>query len=462
MIKLAFGAATVIGIVSMTAAVADPSFHGYAPVFRYDDDFDYLRDPAQRTDPLDVIKRLPIGYGVSPYLNIGIDDRERVEDTRKALLGFGYRQAQSYLLHRLLIDTDIHLGDYRAFLQFGDALESGRHPSAIPTDVDRLDLQQGFFDFHHPLSAGQLIVRAGRQEMSYDEGAIIGLRDGPNVRLSFDGVRASFSDGAEAVDVFAVRPVGVSSGVFDDVAAKGQALFGAHSTVSSLGFTGLAVDAFVYGNTMPAVSLYPTTAAERTGTFGARLRFSRGGYDATVGAIGQVGSFGSRGVLAYAAHANVGYTFTDAIMSPGFTIRVDVLSGSNDPGHGQVHTFNALYPNVAYSTEATIEAPANLIEPALVACINPLPGVRLQYLVESLFRYSTSDAFYVAPLTPLIPGTKSKSRFSGIEQQLSGSWRISDHVTLAAAFVHFGAGAFILQGGGHDEDFGMTEISFRF
>ena len=43
--------------------------------------------------------------------------------------------------------------------------------------------------------------------MSYDEGAIIGCATVPTVRLSFDGVRASYVDATYALDAFAVRPV---------------------------------------------------------------------------------------------------------------------------------------------------------------------------------------------------------------------------------------------------------------
>ena len=55
----------------------------------------------------------------------------------------------------------------------------------------------------------------------------------------------------------------------------------------------------------------------------------------------------------------------------------------------------------------------------------------------------------------------TNDRFSGVEQQLSAVWRLNQIVTLNAAYVHFGAGDFIKRGGGNDENFGMTSISFR-
>ena len=459
---MVFGAATVLVLTMPDRCGAQQAIQGYSPVFRYDDDFSFLADPVRRTDPIDVFKYVPLSFAPGAFVTFGLDDRERVEASADALLGFGTKPAQVYDLHRLLIDADIHLDDARVFVQFGSELEDGRRPVPTPFDVDRLDLQQGFVDYKLAAGSGQLVLRAGRQEMSYDEGAIIGLRDGPNVRLSFDGVHASYVDPTYALDAFAVRPVNVSSGAFDNGDLVGQAVYGVHATVAPHAVPALAVDTFVFGNTMPAVSLYPTTEPEQTATFGTRWRLSSGGFDGAVGAIGQTGSYGGRNVLAYAAHVNAGYTFHELPGAPGFTLRADVLSGSDDPGHGTVHTFNALYPNVAYSTEATIEAPANLIEPALLLFAQPLASVRVQYIVEGLWRDSTADAFYAAPLIPLFPGTSSNARFIGLEQQLSATWRLSEHVAITSAYVHFLAGDFVVRGGGRDEGFGMTEVNLRF
>ena len=459
--KVAFGVAALALTISNPCG-AQQAIQGYSPVFRYDDDFSFLADPARRTDPVDVFKYLPLPDAPGAFVTFGVDDRERVEANADTLLGFGYKPVQVYILHRLLLDADVHVDDARVFVQLGSELEGGRRPEPNPLDMDRLDLQQGFADYKLAAGSGQLVLRAGRQEMSYDEGAIIGLRDGPNVRLSFDGVRASYIDPTYALDAFAVRPVNVSPGAFDNGELDGQAIYGVHATVTPPSVPALAIDSFVFGNTMPAVSLYPTTEAERTATAGTRWRLSSGGFDGAVGAIGQTGSYGGRDVLAYAAHANAGYTFRDLPAAPGFTLRADVLSGSDDPGHGTVHTFNALYPNVAYSTEATIEAPANLIEPALLLFTQPLPSLRVQYIVEGLWRDSTADAFYAAPLIPLIRGNSSNARFIGLEQQLSATWQLSEHIAITSAYVHFLAGDFVIHGGGRDEDFGMTEVSFRF
>ena len=182
--------------------------------------------------------------------------------------------------------------------------------------------------------------------------------------------------------------------------------------------------------------------------------------DGSLGGIGQIGSAAGRGVRAFAAHGDIGWRFASLPWTPHVTLRIDVLSGG-DPKDAHIATFNALYPNVAYSTEATIEAPANLVQPGMVATATPLRDVSLQYTVEGLWRYSTRDAFYAAPLFPLVRPTASNDAYSGVEQQIEASWRVNAFVTVKAAFVHFFAGDFLRKGGAHDENFGMTSVSLR-
>jgi hypothetical protein len=431
-----------------------------ASPFRWDDDVSAYADPAARASPSAQLKYIPLPLGTDAYLSFGGDLRERVETSDVSLLGLKSSRSDVYDLHRLLVHADAHLNDtVRIFVQLGDETEAGRKPGPAPTDIDRLDLAQAFTDVSHRFGDGKAVLRVGRAEMSFDDGALIGLRDGPNVRQVWDGLRLTWSQGSWRWDAFSVRPVAIASGVFDDHGLPGQELEGVHLTVTPPDAP--AIDAFWYHNLNPQVALFGAAGRERTDTFGARLRGRAGAFDGSVGLIGQTGEAeGGRAARAFAAHADAGWRFAGAPWSPHLTWRADVLSGGA-PQPGRVETFNALYPNVAYSTEATIEAPANLIQTGLVAQATPAPRVTLQYTVEGLWRYSARDAFYAAPLFPLVRPTASNDRFSGVEQQASAEWRVNRIVTLKAAFVHFGAGEFIRRGGGRDENFGLTSISLR-
>ncbi len=170
---------------------------------------------------------------------------------------------------------------------------------------------------------------------------------------------------------------------------------------------------------MPNVRFYPQSGKEQTHTLGLRLLASQGALDGSIGGIGQVGTLAQRAVVAWGAHADAGWT-SKLPWTPRFGLRTDILSGGGGAS-GTVHTFNALYPNYAYSTEATIEAPANLVQVGATLGLHPLEAVTLNYTLEGLWRYSVRDAFYAAPTVALVPPDGTSRRFTGIEQQVEAT-----------------------------------------
>jgi hypothetical protein len=427
---------------------------------RYEDDLDRYIDGTAGDSPYDRLKYTRLSRDPHDFISFGADFRERAESADVSLLGRRDTHANSYLLQRLLLHADVRFGALRAFVQLGSEAQLNRASAALPTDVDHLDIAQAFVDYALPLGTAltRTTLRAGRFEMSFDEGALIGLRDGPNVRQDWDGSWAFVQTPAVRVDAFFVRPVAVKSGVFDDAPVAGQRLWGIHAASAAAGTP--AINAFCYGSEMPQVAIWPLTSAETTQTCGIRGRLRSGGADASLAAIGQTGSFDGRDVRAWAMHADAGFDAPRLAGAPHFAAKLDVLSGGDNTG-GVVRTFNALYPNYAFSTEATLEAPANLIQPSLNADLHPAPGVAVQYKAEGLWRYSTRDAFYAAPLFPLVAPSAHAGRFSGIEQQLFASWSPNSFVTASLAYVHFAPSAFLRSGHAVAENFGMAEISVR-
>ena len=103
----------------------------------------------------------------------------------------------------------MHYDGFQVFVQLGNENEAGRAPSPLPTDIDRGDLAQVFIDYAFAAGPGNLTVRGGRFEMAYDEGALIGLRDGPNVRQVWDGLQSFYVLPEARIDAFLVKPVSV-------------------------------------------------------------------------------------------------------------------------------------------------------------------------------------------------------------------------------------------------------------
>src|SRR5271170_352398 len=69
------------------------------------------------------LKNIPLGDDQDWYVNLGGSLRERFESFSNSAFGFhgaGGAPSEDYILHRLLVSADIHLGSYtRIFVQLG-------------------------------------------------------------------------------------------------------------------------------------------------------------------------------------------------------------------------------------------------------------------------------------------------------------------------------------------------------
>jgi hypothetical protein len=71
-------------------------------------------------------------------------------------------------------------------------------------------------------------VLGGRQEIEVGSGRMYALREGPNVPLSFDGLRAIAQTELWQFDVWAARPVTTTPGIFDDSSSRQFSVWGAY------------------------------------------------------------------------------------------------------------------------------------------------------------------------------------------------------------------------------------------
>jgi len=118
------------------------------------------QSPAWPNDFWAPIKFIPLDIVPGSYLNFGGELRERLEHFNDPFIGLSSRSDTTYDMHRLLLNADLHIGDsFRTFVQFGNHLVTSRSTSP-PTDVDRLDLQQGFADVKLPVDFGSADIRA--------------------------------------------------------------------------------------------------------------------------------------------------------------------------------------------------------------------------------------------------------------------------------------------------------------
>jgi hypothetical protein len=180
-------------VLPRPAARALPPAHAAPPPYqslRFEEDYRFLRDPAQRTDLWDPLKYLALRDAEAWYVSLGGEARLRYEYFNHALWGQGPQDHDGYVLQRYMLHADVHLGpQVRFFTQLKSGLEEDRTGGPRPTDKDELDLHQAFVDVMLDTQP-TVTLRAGRQELAFGSSRLVSVRESPNVRQSFDGLRA--------------------------------------------------------------------------------------------------------------------------------------------------------------------------------------------------------------------------------------------------------------------------------
>jgi hypothetical protein len=157
---------------------------------------------------------------------------------------------------------------------------------------------------------------------------------------------------------------------------------------------------------------------------------------------------------------NTGYTIASVWGQPRLGLQADGASGGG-PGR-TLKSFNPLFPNYAYFTEASINAPINFIDVFPSVTVQPLKNLAFRVGVDVLWRYSTQDAFYQPPGVPLVSGSANKKRFLGAQSNLQAEWQATAHISVNAAYVHFLTAGFLEAAGAKDIDFLGVWSSYKF
>jgi len=426
---------------------------------RWQEDWSVLADPRVPREPLDGLKYIPLSSGdPNTYLSFGLTVRERFEGLDAARFGIAPGRNNNYLLSRVEPHVDLRLGsDVQIFTQFISAFAPGKTMIA-PPDRDRLDLEQGFIAAVEPVAGGTLKLRFGRQQFAFDLQRFVSVRDGPNVRQSYDAAWADYELGAWRVISFYSQPVQDRDlRAFDDY-SSGRLIYGGVRLERKFGpaeFT-----AYYSRFTQDNAHYLTVSGNERRDIFDIRFGGATKNIDWDAEAMGQTGEIANEPITAWAIGSLAGYTFADSLWKPRMGLQVDAASGNGNSHDHHLGTFNPLFPNGYYFTLAGFTGYVNLIHVKPSVTIHPTATLKVMAAAAMQWRETTADAVYVQPNIP-IPGTAGKSgRYTGTYEQLRVDWAITPHYTAAVEAVHFGIGNAIRRTGGHDGNYVSVELKF--
>ncbi|MCC7386587.1 MAG: alginate export family protein [Deltaproteobacteria bacterium] len=417
-------------------------------LLRYDEDYSFLADPTCRTDLWDRAKYLPLGASRTAYFSFGADLRERYEYLHSPDWGRDPQDPSGYFLHRLMLHGDLHLGShFRGFVQLKSALLGDRTGGARPTDEDVLDLHQAFVDaIVGPGRMGTLTLRGGRQELAYGSSRLISVREGPNVRRSFDGLRVMHRLGTWQTDVLAFAPVETNPGIFDDGRERGQWLWGVYGAGPLLS-RNLGIDVYYLGVRRPDAAFDQGTALELRHSLGTRVWGEPGDFDYNVELVYQWGRFGDGNISAWTVASDTGYTAKPWPTRPRFGLKADVTSGDTDPSDRNLQTFNPLFPRGNYFGEASLVGPRNHIDIQPSIDIHPVDALTITAAWMFFWRQSDADGLYRVSGAPQVTAGSNLDRYVGSQGALTVEWEVERHLTFVGTYSHFFPGGFLQQSG---------------
>lgn len=427
---------------------------------RWQEDWSVLADPDVPREPLDSLKYIALSSeDPETYLSLGANVRERFESNDAVNFGTNGNKAENYLISRLEAHADMRIAKQ---LQVFTQLQSDFAPDKevlTPVDQDRLGLEQAFIAVTESMGRGILKVRVGRQQFAFDLQRFVSVRDGPNVRQSYDAVWADYEIGQWRLISFYSHPVqNRDEHAFDDY-SSGHLTYGGFRVERKLtSFMSLA--AYYSQFTQDRVTFAGTTGNERRQIGDMHLSGALHGFDWDVEGMNQTGSLGEKVIRAWAYGSLGGYTFTEMPWAPRVGLQIDAASGNRNPNGNELNTFNPLFPNGYYVTLAGYTGYVNFVHVKPSLTVHPRQGMRMMLAVGAQWRESTADAVYTQPDIPVANTAGHAGKYTGTYGQFRTDWTLSAHTAVALELVHFAIGDALRAAGGHDGNYAGAEFRY--
>jgi len=381
------------------------TFHFYVfgqkfSVLRQDDDLTKF-DSIENKNRYQELKRINLFQNT--VLSLGGSWRFQAESFVNDAFDRTVRQDNFWSLNRFLAHAHLKTGDnFELFAELGSSLATGKN-SISPVDKDRLYVNQLFA--RYKLNSN-LDIAAGRRNMRFGSGRLADMREGPNVRRSFDFVGVNYQTKNFNAETFFSVPVQPQPEVFDNIFLKFGETFSGVYTTTKLSGTG-NVDLYMLYQKDNGAIYNSGLDNERRASVGVRHfgKYKKLTYDNEM--VYQFGKFGDQSISAWTLSFNIERETNLFGKNVNLGLKTEAISGDKDAADKKMNTFDALYPRGAYFGRVARFGPANLIDfhPFINTSFNKWQ-VTFDYV--AFWRYSLQDGVYGAAMTLDYPNLNDK------------------------------------------------------
>ncbi|TAE32433.1 MAG: hypothetical protein EAZ92_01660 [Candidatus Kapaibacterium sp.] len=451
-------------------------------IIRYNDrDFSFLRTDTSDHDFFNPIKYIPFSPQGSSFLTLGGELREEFRYYQNENWGDISPEridTDGFLWHRFMVHADMRLGKhFRIFGQLKNCLVFSRAGGARPVvDEDSLDVHQAFLEVSGDVgTSGEqaFALRIGRQEYNFGAARLLTMRDGINVRQSFDALTIKYRSPSVVADAFIGQGLDTKRGIFDDERMRSETTWGLYTTTTlqQQPERTTSLDAYYIGFERAAWRFAGVMGKDQRHSFGGRVNSrAKEGLNAEAEAIFQTGTFAKEAIFAYLFAGSVNYTFT-LPLQPALGLGWSVASGDQNPTDRISNTFNPMYPKpIVTFGQALASTNLSILQPFLNLSI--APPLQLQLTAYFLALTSAYDGLYAVSTVQsrIAPALKRQTDPNAETKRLVGNqysalvtWNIQRHLRLFVEATYFTAGEYLrLTGAGRDMFYGAVQLQLTF
>ena len=437
-----------------------------APVYklqREDEDYKYLQDTTlYKKDFWDPLKFISLNKSKEMYLTIGGQLRPRYEFYENERWGVKADDRAGYYSQRLALNASFVINNY---LRVYGELYHGNTTSKnkpLPAQDDVLDLHQAFID----IKAGDRLggtIRIGRQEISLGTSRLVGLREGPNVRLSFDAIRLIIDKKKLLINGFYGREVKVQPHIFDNKSYNGKILWGAYISFPGVILSG-TTDFYYLGFLNDKAAYHSVSGKEERQVIGFR-RSGKVGREFVFNTewIYQFGAVADKKIRAFALEFDYNYIPINGKILKSVGVKFDYMSGDGNLNDNKLKTFNPLFYNPTYFGLISAIAPLNLFDIHPTATFKIFSKASLTVDCDFFWRTNTTEGIYIPPNIPFEDSRLNDKNYIGAQPAIKIEYPISRHLTYQFETSWFKYGDFLKSSGINNNIFYLANtISYRF
>lgn len=428
-------------------------------MLRYNDNFEYLRKDSVSKKGTEKLKLMRLS-GKS-FLSLGAEIREQWQYYRHINFGdvppSAGKSTTWQLWQRVMFHANIELNkNVRLFTQLGSTHRFINQNPLIPEiEQNDLSLHQAFIDYRHKSS---WLLRIGRQELSYGNHRLITFREGPNTRLTFDGIILKYKSGKRKIELLTISPVISKKGVFDDQSFTDW-IAGIYAT-ESIVQKWLKADYYFIHFTSSRRQYNFVKGKENRQIVGIRVFSENPATNYELEANYQFGKFNDLHINAYGISFDINHK-----LLPRKNVTVGIAgnyaTGDRNNNDKQLNTYNLLFSKPQYGLAAPIGA-SNIVTVNPYVKFNLIRKINIYAGGNFMWRQSNQDGTYSPGAIETRP--KPQMMFASAKKEIGTLW-VLETALLLNRYVTFAMDASYFVGGNYVKETGkgkdITYLSFK-